>query len=98
MIEKVKRHALLTIDEVARLVWETPVASEVVIRPAGIAARVNTAAGSIISGLLVRAAAANLAGRDVAKIGSTPTNAEGLDRGRRLRGHRPPARHLRPSG
>ncbi len=77
LIEKTKRHALLTIDEVARLVWDTPVSGENVIRPAGIASRVLTAAGSIITGLLVRAAAANLAARDVARVGSTPSADQG---------------------
>lgn len=77
LVDKVRRHALVTIDEIARLAWATPIAGEVVIRPAGAATQADIANTMFLTGLLVRAAYGNLAGRDVARVGSAASAEQG---------------------
>jgi len=77
MVEKASRHALVTIDEIAKQVWNTPVPGETVLRPTGATSRGTTTAAMVLTGTLVRSAAALLAAKDVPKIGSKPDSIQG---------------------
>lgn len=77
LVDKVRRHALLTIDEVARLVWDTPVSGETVLRPTGATSRATTTAAMVLTGALVRAAYGFLAGKDVLRVGAAASTDQG---------------------
>jgi N4-gp56 family major capsid protein len=77
LVDKARRHALVTMDEIAKGVWNTPVSGEVVLRPTGATSRATTDATEVITGTLVRAAHALLSGRDVGKVGAAVSETDG---------------------
>jgi len=77
MVDKASRHALVSIDEIAKGVWNTPVPGQITLRPTGATSQGTTTAAMVITGALVRAAYAYLAGRDVPRVGSSPSDEQG---------------------
>jgi N4-gp56 family major capsid protein len=77
LVEKTRRHALVTIDEIAKTAWNTPIGGEVVLRPTGATSQATVGPTMFLNGALVRAAFANLAGRDVPRVGSGPNAEQG---------------------
>lgn len=77
LTDKITRHALITLDEIARVVWNTPVSGETVLRPTGATSQATTTAAMVLTGALIRAGYGLLAGKNVQRIGSAANTEQG---------------------